>query len=112
MLVAGKILAWFLGPVGRYVALALVLLGIVTAIRQDAKNQVRAEVAIAAAREVARQSAAAQASIAAATARADSTEAELAQVREQANVLRIEIQKIGNRCPIPDALRKRLLAIQ
>ena len=108
-------LAFVATPLGR----ALILIGALFAWtayqRQDAagteRDRLTLEYQTATAAEIARQTAASQAAAAAAQERADAADAKAKELQEIANDLTTELSKNGTVCPIPDDVRKRLLAI-
>jgi hypothetical protein len=108
-------LAFVLSPFGRVLALILALVAWTAYQRHDATVTERDRLTeinqAATAAEVARQTAASAAAASAAQERADAAEVKAKELQEIANDLKAELSQTGVVCPIPDGLRKRLLAI-
>lgn len=110
----GKLVGWFLGPIGKWVLLASALAVWTMGNRIDAARQARAEVTgeYLQARIEAQQQRAEEAEkiAAAARSRADATEAELAAIESETDGI-VEQLDAADGCTIPDDLLDRLRAI-
>ena len=111
----GMLIKWVTGPVGKWVLLALLVSGWTVFNRVDAARKARAECQLEqteAVLEAERKRADDAEQIAAdARERADTTQAELAELETARNELLEELDDQGPRCDLPDDLRERLLGI-
>lgn len=110
-----KLVAWFTGPIGKWVVIALVFAGWTLFHRVDAAREARAECQLGQieAALVAEQDRAKRAEqiAAQARARADSAQAELAELEIARNEILEELEDQGPLCDLSDDLRERLLGI-
>lgn len=111
-----KLIKWAMGPVGKWVLLALLVAAWTLFNRVDAARKARADCQLdhveAALVEEQRKAERAEEIAAEARARADTAEAELAELETARDELLSEFDDQAGRCALPDDLRDRLLGIQ
>lgn len=110
-----KLLGWAMGPIGKWVLMALLAAGWTVFNRADAARKARAEcqleqteAALVAERKRADD---AEQIVANARERADAAQVELAELETARNELLDELDAQGTGCDMPDDLRERLLGI-
>ena len=111
-----NLLNWLMGPIGKWVLVALLFTGWTVGNRVDAARKARAECQLdqVQAQLEAEKARAAKAEKIAEAARlqADKTQIELTELEKVKNDLLEQLDSQGPACDIPDDLRQRLLGIR